>query len=308
MRAMILAAGLGTRMRPLSNLRPKPAMPVQGIPVLAWNLALLARHGIREVILNTHVQPEAIVAAAQAYRPSGLELHFSHEPELLDTGGGLLQARSFLEQSTCCVVLAGDMLLDLDLTAAIARHERSGRNVTFLLRDDPRTKSFGSIGLDENGRVRRIGSRFDLGGETRSGLFITASIFSTSFLKSMPHKRIFGFLDEWIMPLLKEGTGGIEAECLSEQACLWDPVGTLREYLDANFHPHAFDYIDPAEEAEKRGTRLDADLIIQPGASIGAGARLERVVVWENEVVPAGFRGKNGVFAGGVFHACDSSD
>jgi len=308
MRAMILSAGLGTRMRPLSNLRPKPAMPVQGIPVLAWNLALLARHGIHEIILNTHVLPDAIAAAAKAYCPAGIEVHFSHEPELLDTGGGLLQARSFLEQSSCCVVLAGDMLLDLDLSAAIARHRRSGRNVTFLLRDDPRTKSFGSIGIDEQGRVRRIGSRFDLGGEARKGLFITASIFSTSFFKSMPEKRKFGFLDDWIMPLLKQGAEGIEAECLPREACTWDPVGTLQEYLDANFHPYTFDFINPESEARKHGTRLEAGLIAQPGASIGAGARLERVVVWENEVVPAGFRAKNGVFAGGLFHACDSSD
>ena len=85
MRAMIVAAGLGTRLRPLSSLRPKPALPVRGIPLIGYTLALLRHHGVREVVINTHHLPERLEAAARAECPDGLALHFSRETTLLDT-------------------------------------------------------------------------------------------------------------------------------------------------------------------------------------------------------------------------------
>ena len=78
MRAMILGAGLGTRLRPLTDLRPKPALPVRGLPVLAYTLALLARHGVREVAINLHHLPDQVRAVAERHRPEGMALHFSH--------------------------------------------------------------------------------------------------------------------------------------------------------------------------------------------------------------------------------------
>ncbi|MBW2713274.1 MAG: nucleotidyltransferase family protein, partial [Deltaproteobacteria bacterium] len=143
MRAMILAAGFGTRLRPLSELLPKPAMPVRGLPVIAYNLALLSRHGVSEVMINTHYLPEAIAEAAERYCPQGMKLHFSHEPNILDTGGGLRKVASFLRESDLCLLLAGDMLLDVDLTALIEKHKEAGAAITFGLLDDPRTETFG---------------------------------------------------------------------------------------------------------------------------------------------------------------------
>src|SRR5690606_29442941 len=99
MRAMILAAGLGTRMRPLSALRPKPALPVRGLPLVAWPLAALARAGVREAIVNLHHLAGTMRAAAEAWAPPGLRLAFSEEPALLGTGGGLRRAVAFLRES-----------------------------------------------------------------------------------------------------------------------------------------------------------------------------------------------------------------
>ena len=84
---MIIAAGLGTRLRPLTELRPKPAMPVRGIPLVAYPLALLAAHGVDEVVINVHHMPELLMDAARAHRPAGMAIEFSEEPELLGTGG-----------------------------------------------------------------------------------------------------------------------------------------------------------------------------------------------------------------------------
>ena len=126
MRAMILAAGLGTRMQPLSALRPKPILPVRGIPLLAYPLAWLAHHGVDEVIVNLHHFPDATRAVAEVWAPPGLRVHFSDEPVLLDTGGGIRRAANFLRESDPSLVIAGDMILDLDLQPLLARHRERG--------------------------------------------------------------------------------------------------------------------------------------------------------------------------------------
>ena len=134
MRAMIVAAGLGTRMRPLTELRPKPAVPVRGIPLVAFQLELLAAHGVREVIVNAHHLPEVLVEAAERSCPPGMSVEFSVEETLLGTGGGIARAAQFLRESDPCLILGGDMLLDADLTALCDAHRARDAAVTFLLR------------------------------------------------------------------------------------------------------------------------------------------------------------------------------
>ncbi len=305
MRAMILAAGLGTRLRPLSHQLPKPAMPVRGLPVLAYNLALLAQHGVGEVIINTHHLPEAIRAAAEAHCPPGMELHFSHEPEILDTGGGLRRAADFLCESDPFLLLAGDMLLDLDLTAFLRRHQERGGGISFALLDDPRAEGFGTIGIDAAGRVRRVSSRFDLGGETSAGIYVSVSAISAGALSTLPEREIFSHLDDWAMPLLRSGEVDVWGERFTPEDCFWEPVGTSAEYLAANFRRHSYSFFDADAEARRRGAVLSDETILGARSIQGQGAELERVVVWDDEQVPKGFRAKNGVFAGGRFFPCD---
>ncbi len=93
---MIVAAGLGTRLRPLSELRPKPALPVRGIPLISYPLELLAHHGVTEVMINVHHLPEILIDAAQRSCPAGMTVHFSVEEVIFDTGGGIRRAVEFL--------------------------------------------------------------------------------------------------------------------------------------------------------------------------------------------------------------------
>jgi NDP-sugar pyrophosphorylase family protein len=122
---MILAAGLGTRLRPLTDLCAKPALPVRGIPVIASLLELLNSHRVTEVIVNLHHRPETVRQAVEAFKPSGMEVVYSNEARPLGTGGGIRQAREFLMESDLCLVMAGDMLLDLDLDGVISRQTES---------------------------------------------------------------------------------------------------------------------------------------------------------------------------------------
>ncbi len=304
MRAMILAAGLGTRMQPLSDLRPKPILPVLGIPLLAWPLAWLARHGIREVVLNVHHLPYATRAAAEAWAPPGLSVHFSEEPDLLDTGGGIRRAAGFLRESDPSVVIAGDMICDLDLSSLVLQHRARRDRLTLALREDPRGDRFGTIGLGADGRLRRIARRFDLGGETQAGVNVSVYLFSAMAFDALPARAVFNHLDDWVAPELTAGAEDLRGVVFPPEALLWEPVGTPAEYLAVNLAAPAVSYFDAPARARALGVRLEPELVIGSGAELGRGVRLRRVVVWDGESVPDGFHAEDGVFAGGRFHPC----
>jgi mannose-1-phosphate guanylyltransferase len=301
---MIVAAGLGTRLLPLTRLRPKPAVPVRGVPLIGYQLALLRAHGVSEVIVNTHHLPQELEAAARGCCPDGLALHFSWEREILGTGGAIRRAADFLRESDPCLILAGDMLFDTDLSALVDRHCQSGAAITLLLRDDARVTRFGSIGVDASGGVRRIAARFDLGGEARAGLYTWANVVSRRALDALPQREVFGHFDHWIVPMLAGGARDVRGDL--DFPCTWEPVGTLAEYLSVNLSPPRLSYMEQA--ALPGAARVEGDVVIGAGATIGPGARLDRVVIWDGERVPAGLRAREGVFAGGALHlARDSS-
>lgn len=331
MRAMILAAGLGTRMHPLTTLRAKPALPVRGQPVIATLLALLARHGVREVMINLHHRPESIVEAVERFGPPGLRVEYSREPVPLGTGGGIRRVREFLAESDPAIVIGGDMLLDVDLTAIAATHRQRRAHCTLLLRRDPRAEQFGTIGIDDRGRVRRIARRFDLGGETRSGVFLGVRLFSPGAFGSLPTRagtptppgvthrapefaqnEPFEDLSDWLAPALRAGSERILGHLLEPEEVVWEPVGTPSEYLAANLSPPALSYLPSlfaSPEFLPEGTKgmgRSADVVLGEGAAIGRDVKLERCVVWEGEQVPDGARAHGGVIAAGRFYACEA--
>ena len=305
MRAMIVAAGLGTRLRPLTLLRPKPALPVRGLPLVAYTLALLRHHGVSEVVINTHHLPEMLEETARACCPPGLALRFSREETLLHTGGGIRRVAGFLRESDPCLILGGDMLLDVDLRALVRRHRERSDAVTLLLREDVRADTFGSVGVDEDGVVRRIGKSFDLGGSVRAGVYTWANVVSARALDALPDQSVFNHFEGWIAPRLASGARDVRGDFAP---CTWEPVGTMSEYLAANLTPPALSYLDVEAEARRRGVRLEPGLVIGAGATIEAGASLRDTVVWDREHVPAGTRAQRGVFAGGAFHPVPASD
>ncbi len=308
MRAMILAAGLGTRLAPLTGLRPKPAVPVRGVPLVGYQLALLHRWGFDEVVVNVHPRPELVEAAARAFAPPGLSLHFSQEDAPLGTGGGIRRVAAFLAESDPSLVVAADMLLDADLGELLARHRAWGAAVTLLLRRDRRSETFGSIGVDAEGRVRRIGRRFDLGGEMAAGVYVHATVLSAAALETLPPEEsigrqvAFGHLDGWLVPRLAAGAEDIRGLITPASESIWEPVGTPGEYLAANLQPPKLSYLDADAEARRRGAHFEPGLVIGAGARLGARAKLERAVVWDGETVPDDLVARDGVFAGGAFH------
>ncbi len=155
MKAMVFAAGRGERLRPLTERLPKALVPVAGRPMIEYPLLLLRHYGIREIIINLHHLGEQIEAYLGNGKQFGIDVIYSKEPELLDTGGGLLKAKPFLEGETF-IVINTDVMIDLPLTELIAFHKKHQATATLVLRPDPDADQFGSMEIDSEGRIYRF--------------------------------------------------------------------------------------------------------------------------------------------------------
>jgi NDP-sugar pyrophosphorylase family protein len=154
-RALVLAAGYGDRLRPLTDRIPKPMIEIGGKPILQHNLELLGRAGVREVAVNVHYRPDSIRTYFGDGFALGAALTYFYEPELLGTAGAIRNAAEFLRGDDFLVVY-GDNLSTIDLRALIARHREREAEMTLALyhRDDPGQS--GIVGLDESDRITRF--------------------------------------------------------------------------------------------------------------------------------------------------------
>ena len=159
-KALVLAAGEGTRLQPLTLNLPKAMVPVDGQPLLAHTLAWLARYGIREVAINLHHCPDVITDFFGDGSASGLRITYSYEDRLLGTAGAARKLASFLRDGPFLVVY-GDVLTDLDLAALLRFHHEhavaeSGTAATLALYQVPNPTEVGLVGLGDNGRITRF--------------------------------------------------------------------------------------------------------------------------------------------------------
>src|SRR5664279_2272750 len=152
MRAMVLAAGLGTRLRPVTHAIPKPMVPVLNRPVMEHTARLLAQHGFVETIANVYWFPETIEAHFGDGSGLGLELSYSREEQLLGTAGGVRNAAGFLGDSF--LVVAGDALTDIDFAAMRGFHESHDGLATLATKRVADTDQFGVVIAAEDGRIQ----------------------------------------------------------------------------------------------------------------------------------------------------------
>ena len=155
MKAMVFAAGQGLRLRPLTDRVPKALVPVAGRPMIEYPLLLLRHYGVREIVINLHHLGDQIEAYLGDGKKLGVEIVYSKEPELLDTGGGLLKAKPFLEHETF-IVINTDVMIDLPLADLITFHKKTQATATLVLRADPDADRFGSMEIDSEGRIYRF--------------------------------------------------------------------------------------------------------------------------------------------------------
>ena len=157
---MVLCAGFGTRLRPLTDKVPKPLVPLCGLPLLQYNFALLLNAGVRDIVVNTHYLGAEMEKGARELAASmGIELQVSREEkQILGTGGGVRRAQAMLGRNTF-FLLNGDMLFDVDLGAALSAHKAAGAVATMVLAPYPKGATYGAVEVDAAFNVRRIAGR-----------------------------------------------------------------------------------------------------------------------------------------------------
>jgi mannose-1-phosphate guanylyltransferase len=182
---MILAAGFGTRLRPLTDSIPKPLIDVAGHPMIAYPIALLRAAGITEIIVNLHhlgSQIRSTLGDGSAY---GVSLTYSEEDAILETGGGIKKAEPFLRGGPFVVVNA-DTVIDLCIADVVRWHQQRGALATMVLRADPEAERYGKIEIDGDGRIRRfLGHPADVDGPLRSFMFTGVHVFDPKVFRYM---------------------------------------------------------------------------------------------------------------------------
>jgi mannose-1-phosphate guanylyltransferase len=182
--AVVLCAGEGRRLAPLTNRCPKPLLPLLNVPLLAHALRRLARAGVRRVALNAwHLAPQLRTFAATAPEP-GLELHLRVEPRLLGTGGALANLRDWIAPEPL-LVLAGDIVADFDFAALAARHAATRAEATMALAPRADVQRFGAVEVDEAGLITDIVGTLQRPG-LRACVNASAHVLEPAFLAHLP--------------------------------------------------------------------------------------------------------------------------
>ncbi len=289
---MVLCAGLGTRLRPLTDERPKPLVPVVNRPLATFAMEVLALHGVRHLVANAHhlaaqVEPALAPHAARL----GQSLTVLTETTILGTGGGIRNALPHLGGGDF-VVFNGDVLSAPDLTVAMAHHRATDAWMTMVLREDPRAEKAGVIEVNRAGRVVRILNEGPPCDEpTRRCLFTGVYILSSRVADDLPVDGCV--VRHTLRRLLARGervSGVVEA-------APWFDLGTPAAYLDANLAllegritMPGFDARDRAalvgEGCSHAGVALRGAVLGDAATVRGHGA-LERVVVWDGAVAEA---------------------
>jgi NDP-sugar pyrophosphorylase family protein len=206
--AIVLAAGLGTRMRPATLETPKALMPAAGKPLIAHTLAWLKGQGVTEAVVNTHHLGRQVLAALGNGAGVGLRLRYSHEPEILGTGGGVARACELIGRERVLVTNA-DTLIDADLAEVIARHEAARAIATMVLIKAPDPENYKEILMTPEGNIVAIGGEPTGKGRAKNGLtpltFTGLSILEPELIDYL-HPDRFGTLPaDGLIPSIADG-------------------------------------------------------------------------------------------------------
>lgn len=235
MKAMVLAAGLGTRLQPLTEQMPKALLPVAGRPLIHYPLLLLKRHGITDIVINLHHHGQKIVDALGDGQAMGLHLHYSSEPTILGTGGGIKQAHQLLGDNTF-MVINSDILVDLNLDEVVEFHRRKDATVSMVVRADPDVARYGAIELDGQDRVRTIigqgggeGHGSAGAGALRPFMFTGIHLLEPSVFDAIPGHGFSSITDVYITMLQRDAQlfGYVMQGA-------WMDLGTPERYQEAN--------------------------------------------------------------------------
>ena len=323
MRAMILAAGLGKRLRPLTYLMPKPMAPVLNTPVMEHIAVMLREAGFSEVVTNVSYMPERIRGHFGDGSGIGIELAYSDEPEPLGTAGGVGKVRDFLAADDSFLVISGDALTDIDLNAMREAHLSHDGIATLATKRVTDTSQFGVVITGDDGRIQGFQEKPDpaeaLSDLANCGIYMfRPEIFD--YFPPAGHRSPAGDDDQppgfvdWAMdvfPALLDADVPFHSHEMSEDA-YWNDIGSISEYLQGNFdalegrlriegHSRVAEGIYADEGSDLDGVKVQPPVLIGSGCEVHAGAELHGpVVIGDGCRIGEGAKVRDAVVLGGA--------
>jgi NDP-sugar pyrophosphorylase family protein len=276
MRAIVLSAGYGTRLWPLTEDRTKPAIPILGKPLVGYVAEYLAGYGIDEIVVNLHHRPESVRRVLGDGGRFGVKLHYVEEPVILGTSGALDNTREFFERETF-VVVNGKIITDIDLNAAIETHRKMNALATLVLLPNVRRERF-SIVETEAGRIKGFG-RMPVETDERPAplMFTGVHIMEPRILEYVPR----GVFSDSVTNVYPKAMANGEILAAHVASGKWRELSTLKRYLDISI-----------ELLREQGMTLSAgannlvpatatvrDSVFWDDVEVGEGARINRAVL-----------------------------
>jgi NDP-sugar pyrophosphorylase family protein len=324
MKAMLLAAGFGNRLWPLTQDRAKPAIPFLGRPLIAHSVEYLKRAGITDIIVNLHYQGESIQKALGDGSGFGVKIHYSEEEEILGTSGGIDKVRDLLGDDDF-VAINGKIVTDLDLHSAIESHQTQGAIATLVLKENRARERFSIVEIDERKWISRfagfpepVATAADsstlagsiLSAEPAPLMFISIHILSPRIFDYIP-RGCFSDTVRDVYPVAMQAGEPVIAHVAEGN---WYEFSTLTRYLElslALLHKEGQTVVQGANcKIEASATIADSILwddvtvergavvrqaVLAEGVRIPANARIERAVVVRREVIQKGPEGRQQV-------------
>jgi len=312
---MILAAGFGTRLKPLTNDLPKPLFPVLNRPILEHALNFLSSQGIQEIAINLHHQPEKIIDYFGDGKDFGVNLHFSREEKILGTAGGIKKLESFLKDETF-VVINSDVLADVDLKDVLKSHKEKNSKLTLVVRQDADAEKYDSIQRVDEGRiVHFLGHSIKNSEPTAQVMFTGIQIMEPDIFSRIPENEFCGTTED-VFP-------GMIQDDLPVYGFLhkgyWIDMGTRETYIQAqkdalngkvtlktssSRNPEGPLLVPPVHIGKDCEISQDAQVgpyaVLGDGCRVRSGAVVENSILWSGATVGGGLTVKNSIIGEGV--------
>ena len=282
MKAMILAAGFGERLWPLTADRTKPALPVLGKPLVGYVAEYLAEFGIRDVVVNLHHHPDSVKRSLGDGSEFGVRLEYIHEPVILGTSGALDNARHLLEGDTF-IVINGKLITNLDLNAALRKHRETNALVTLVLRRNEKFERFSYIETRDDLVVRFAGmpSREKWTGDDAPLMFTGIHIIEPRVFDYVPR----GVFSDSVIDVYPQAIAKGERVVAHVAEGMWFELSTLQRYLDISL-------------ALLR--RRNETFYAGKGCSVDTCAEVHEAILWNDVTVEAGASARRSVLGDGV--------
>ena len=274
MKAVLMAGGEGSRLRPLTSRRPKPLAPVAGKPVMELIVELLKQHGFSEIVSTLHYLADEIETYFGDGEAHGVKMYYVVEDTPLGTAGAVKMAHDLLAGDTF-VVISGDALTDLDLSAVVRHHKEQGNDVTIALQRVTNPLEFGVVVTDEHGRIVRFLEKPSWGEVFSDTINTGIYVLEPGILDRMQRGKVYDFSKDLFPDMLREGAklGGYVIDAY------WTDIGNLEQYQQANY-----DAVSGKVQIAFPGDEIAPGIYVGEGSKIDPGASIEGPVVIGRDV------------------------